>query len=183
MLKKYFITYKPFLIFLSKFLCTYLALTFAYECYLNTFDAKKHEVDNFTELVAKQTVSVLAFFHQDANETPNINEPSMKLFYKQKYVSRIIEGCNGLSVIILFVSFVVAFTGKWKHTIIFCLGGSLLIHLLNITRIALLCGLMFYFPAQEHFLHDIFFPLFIYGVVFILWVIWVNKFSVYAKKS
>jgi hypothetical protein len=31
------------------------------------------------------------------------------------------------------------------------------------------------------FLHGVLFPLFIYGVVFILWVIWVSKFSLYAK--
>jgi len=86
-------------------------------------------------------------------------------------------------VIILFVSFVIAFSGKTKTTILYVMGGSLLIHILNVVRIALLCILMYYFPKQEHFLHGVFFPLFIYGVVFILWVIWVNKFSFYAKKT
>jgi hypothetical protein len=39
------------------------------------------------------------------------------------------------------------------------------------------------FPGQVSFLHGVLFPLFIYGVVFILWVIWVSKFSLYAKNT
>ena len=113
----------------------------------------------------------------------NTKEPAINLFYNQRHMARIIEGCNGLSVIILFISFVIAFSGKIKPTVLFIIGGSLLIHILNVGRIALLCILMYYFPEQEHLLHGVVFPLFIYGVVFLLWIIWVNKFSKYAKKN
>jgi exosortase family protein XrtF len=84
-------------------------------------------------------------------------------------------------VVILFISFVIAFSGKLKATLFFVFGGSVLIYVLNIVRIVFLTILMFRFPKQGHFLHGVVFPLFIYGVVFILWVIWVNKFSKYAK--
>lgn len=179
-MKKYFIQYKPFLFFLGKFLLTYLVLTFSYEIYLGQFDVNKFEVDGFTQLVAKQTKELLVFFSCKTAIFNNINEPSIKLLFNQNYVARITEGCNGLSVIILFIAFVVAFTGKLRHTILYIMAGSLLIHILNITRIALLSVLMFYFPEYEHILHGVIFPLFIYGVVFVLWVIWVRKYSVYA---
>ncbi|WP_291104787.1 MULTISPECIES: exosortase family protein XrtF [unclassified Flavobacterium] len=182
-MKKYLILYKPFLLFLGKFLLTYLLLTFVYESYLGQFDVKKFEDDGFTQLVAKQSKDLLVFFNYDANIATNANEPGINLFYNQKIMARIIEGCNGLSVIILFISFVIAFSGKIKPTILFIIGGSLLIHILNVFRIALLCILMYYFPRQEHLLHGVFFPLFIYGVVFVLWIIWVNKFSKYATKT
>jgi len=182
-LKKYFLLHKPFLLFLGKFLFTYLLLTFVYQSYLSQFDVKKFEVDGFTQLVAKQSKDVMIFFNYDASTSPNINEPGMNLFYNQKLMARIIEGCNGLSVIILFISFIIAFSGKMKLTILFIIGGSVLIHILNVFRIALLCVLMYYFPKQEHVLHGVFFPLFIYGVVFMLWIIWVNKFSKYATKT
>jgi hypothetical protein len=42
---------------------------------------------------------------------------------------------------------------------------------------------MFHYPQYQEVLHGVIFPLFIYGVVFILWIVWVNKFSSYAKKS
>jgi len=182
-LKKYFLLHKPFLLFLGKFLFTYLLLTFVYQSYLSQFDVKKFEVDGFTQLVAKQSKDVMIFFNCDAKTSPNIKGPGINLFYNQRLMARIIEGCNGLSVIILFISFIIAFSGKMKLTILFIIGGSVLIHILNVFRIALLCVLMYYFPKQEHVLHGVFFPLFIYGVVFMLWIIWVNKFSKYATKT
>lgn len=118
----------------------------------------------------------------DAGMDKHPSQPSMRLFYHGKFVARIIEGCNAISVIILFAAFVVAFTGKLKHTVFYILGGSVLIHILNIGRIALLCILIYKFPAQENFLHGVLFPLIIYSVVFILWVIWVNKFSIHVRK-
>ncbi len=157
-------------------------MTFVYESYLGQFDVQKFEVDGFTQSVAKQSKDILLFFNYDASIAISDKEASVNLFYNNKMMSRIIEGCNGLSVIILFISFVIAFSGKIKPTVLYIIGGSLLIHVLNVFRISLLCLLMYYFPNQQHFLHGVVFPLFIYGVVFMLWVIWVNKFSKYATK-
>lgn len=182
-MKKYFILYKPFLLFLGKFLLTYLLLTFVYQIYLGQFDVKKNETDSFTKLVAQQTEDVMLFFNADVKALPNSKEPAVNLYYNQKSIARIIEGCNALSVIILFISFIVAFSGKIKTTILYIIGGSILIHILNVFRIALLCVLMYHYPEQQHFLHGVLFPLIIYGVVFVLWIIWVNKFSKYAKKT
>lgn len=182
-MKKYFILYKPFLLFLGKFLLTYLLLTFIYQSYLGQFDATKNEADGFTKIAAEQTKELMLFFNCDVKTEPNIKEPAVNLYYKQRHMSRIIEGCNALSVIILFISFIIAFSGNLKSTVMYLLGGSLIIHILNVIRIALLCVLMYYYPKQQHLLHGVLFPLFIYGVVFLLWLIWVNKFSKYAKKT
>lgn len=174
--------YKPFLLFLGKFIFSYLILTFIYQTYLDRFDSKNAEVDSFTQLVASQSTTVLSWFNSNSYTMPHQTEPTIKLFYKGKYISRIIEGCNALSVIILFISFVIAFTGKFKKTILFILFGSILIHILNIGRIALLCVALYHYPKYEHLLHGVIFPLVIYGVVFLLWVIWVNNFSFYATE-
>ena len=182
-MKKYWTQYKPFLLFLGKFALTYLVLTFAYQYYLNQFDVKNNEPDGFTKLVTGQVEQTLLFFNCDVRTEVHPTEPSYKFFYNEKYISRIVEGCNALSVIILFIAFVIAFSGKLKYTIPFIVVGSLIIHILNITRIALLMVAFHYFPEANTILHDILFPLVIYGTVFILWVIWVNKFSFYAKKT
>ena len=181
-MKNLLLQYKPFLLFLGKFIVSYLILTYIYQTYLNRFDSANAEVDSFTKLVAKQSETVLSWFDSKSYSMPHLTEPSVKLFYKGKYISRIIEGCNALSVIILFVSFVVAFTGKFKQTGLFIVFGTVLIHVLNIGRIALLCVALYNFPQYEHVLHGVIFPLVIYGIVFLLWVIWVNKYSLYAAK-
>jgi exosortase family protein XrtF len=149
-----------------------------YQLYLNSIGLTK--IDAITRFVARNTASILQLF-SDAFVQENKPEPYIKLFYRQQYVARIIEGCNAISVIILFVSFVVAFSGKLKPTVLYILGGSLVIYVLNVVRIALLAVALFHFPDLENILHGVIFPLFIYGAVFILWIIWVRKFSKYAK--
>ncbi len=178
-LKKYFIQYKPFLLFLAKFFLVYILLTFLYQFYLFGNFSK---VDDITKLVAKNTVQVLQLFDSASLEESKVDK-FIKLFYKDTYVARVIEGCNAMSIIILFACFVIAFSGKWKPTLFFILVGSFIVYIFNIIRIVLLCILMFHYPEQEHILHGVVFPLIIYGTVFILWVIWVNKFSKYATKN
>ena len=103
-LKNYFITYRPFLAFLAKFILTYSILSFAYGHYLSQFNQAQYEVDDFTILVSKQAGFLIKIFDPDVATVKNPFETNMQLFYHQKYVARIVEGCNAMSVIVLFVS-------------------------------------------------------------------------------
>lgn len=162
---------------------SYLVLIFLYQGYLNQFDKAQFEPDGFTTLVAQNTQSILRFFDYDVIITPHESEPSYRMFINNISLVRIVEGCNAISVMILFISFIVAFSGKWLNTILFVSLGILLIHILNVARIATLILGLLYYPEYEHLMHDILFPLIIYGVVFVLWALWINKFSLYAKKT
>ena len=169
------------MLFLGTFFLTYIVLTFLYERYLNGFE--ENRIDAITTMVSYNTQWVLQLFNDQSFIEASATHPYMKLFFNDKYVARIVEGCNAISVIILFISFVISFSGKLKTTFFFIFGGSLLIYVVNVLRIASLSALIFYFPKQEPFLHGVLFPLYIYGVVFILWLIWVRKFSRYASKD
>ena len=182
-LKIIFSQYKPFFTFLVKFLLFYVVFTFVYKLYLNQYDVVNNEVDFFTEVVANQTEKVMGFFVENTKAFPHDFEPSIKIFYNDKYVARVIEGCNAVSVMILFAAFVFAFSTQWKRTSLYIIFGVVLIHILNIIRIALLSFALFYYPDYEEILHGTIFPLFIYGVVFLLWILWVTKFSGYAKRN
>ena len=175
--------YKPFFIFLTKFLFFYIVFTFIYKMYLDQYHVAKNEVDSFTEIVANQTEKLLSVFTESKASIPHDKEPSVKLFFKEKYVARIIEGCNAVSVMILYAAFIFAFSTEWKKTGLYIIFGIVLIHILNVIRIALLASSLFYYPQYEEILHVTIFPLFIYGVVFILWILWVTKFSGYAKRT
>jgi exosortase family protein XrtF len=182
-MKSYLQKYKPFLIFLGKFLFTYFLLLFLYQMYLNSFDAAKFEPDGATKLVSGNTVWFLKTIGHNAEIYPHPRESSYKLFLDSRSVARIVEGCNAVSVMILFVAFIVAFSSKFLRTFLFIIFGILLIHVLNVIRIGLISVAMRNYPEYKAMLHDIVFPLFIYGVVFGLWVLWINKFSFYAKKN
>ena len=182
-MKKYFLQHKPFLLFLFKFLGSYVVLILCYNWYLKSFDSAVFEADGFTKLVAHQSEIILRFFDFSMTSGPSPMDPSVTFYVLDKPFVRIVEGCNAMSVMILFVAFVLAFSGRLWQTISFLVAGILIIHVLNVARIALLTAGLFHYPEMKTLLHDIIFPLFIYGVVFGLWVLWVNKFSNYAKKA
>lgn len=133
--------------------------------------------DYMTSLVGKQTEAVLNSFGYRTSIVPHYDEPSLMVFVEQKYVARVIEGCNGMSVIILFIAFVVAFSDTFKKTFIFLLAGSVLIYAVNLIRIVLLTMGLYNYPWRREIMHEVIFPLAIYGMVFLLWMFWVNHFS------
>lgn len=169
--------YKSVVHFVVVFLIVYIALTYGYKTYLDLSDGATFYPDYITHIVAKQSAYVIDAFGYQAEVFPHPDEPSMKLLVNSKFVARIVEGCNAVSVIILFVSFVVAFTGRFKETILYVVLGSVLIYVVNIIRIAIITIGLYRFPRKTDLLHDVIFPLIIYGMVFILWMFWVNRFS------
>ena len=182
-LKKYFSIYRPFLQFLTIFFGVYLFTTFLYQSYLNSYAIENHEVDGFTTFVAHQSNYIVVLFDKNAHVMASKTEASVLLFYKNKNVAKVVEGCNAISIAILFISFIVAFAGKFKPTLFFSLFGIFIIHIINILRIGLLSVLFFEIPEYKSVLHGVVFPFIIYSIVFILWIIWTNKFSKYATKS
>jgi exosortase family protein XrtF len=181
-LNDYFLKYKPFLLFLGKFILTYIGLTFMYQVYLGQFDTSTFEVDGISQVVANQSKIILEWFGYFIELKPNLSESSILFLFNSVCIIRIIEGCNAMSIMILFAAFVVSFSGNIMKTIGYIVIGIVLIHILNVFRIALLTIGLIHYPEKLSLLHDIIFPVIIYGFVFFLWVIWVNKFSKYAEK-
>lgn len=112
----------------------------------------------------------------------NTNELSIAFVVNDIYVARIIEGCTSVSVMILFLAFIIAFSGSAKNTIWFGITGVLLIYATNIFRIVFMSIVTYHYPKLSDVLHDIIFPGIIYGMVFILWIVWVAKFASINKK-
>ena len=169
--------YKPVLRFIITFLTVYIVLSVAYKLYLDFSDGSKFYPDYLTHTVAKQSQDLLNTFGYETDIQPHADEPTMKIIIRNKYVARVVEGCNSVSVIILFISFVVAFSGRFKTTLFFLLAGSTLIYIVNLARIAILSIGLFHYPWRREILHVVIFPAIIYGMVFVLWMIWVNRFS------
>ncbi|MFY0629784.1 MAG: exosortase family protein XrtF [Flavobacteriaceae bacterium] len=170
-------------LFLVKFFATYFILFVLYSLYLQKTQEKGDvfSCSPITTTVAEQTESVLSFFGYDAAHMQHEEEMSVKMLINGNYTARVIEGCNSLSIIILFLSFIFAFPGSLKSTILFGLVGGLIIYGVNILRIAFLTVMLYKYPNQQEFLHNLVFPAIIYGITFLLWVLWVHKFSNYKK--
>jgi len=175
--------YRPFLFFLLKFGGVYVILTLLYQLFLGQYDESKRETDGITTAVTHQVVAVLRMSGHDATMLPHEREASYRILLQGDTIVRVVEGCNAISVMILFVAFVVAFGSTFRKTTLFIVAGLVLIHILNVLRIALLTVGIHRYPQYQRLMHDIFFPLVIYGTVFLLWVIWIRNFSPHAKKK
>lgn len=159
------------------FLVVYGGLTLMYKIYLDVSAPSQYDPDYFTSLVAKQTDALLQTFGYNSQIENHPDEPSIKLLLNGTYIARIIEGCNSISIILLFISFIVAFSGRFKATLLYILAGSVLIYVVNLLRIVILSVGLYRYPWHEEALHGVVFPLIIYGIVFLLWMLWVNRFS------
>jgi len=176
-LKSLFIKYKSVVRFVLLFLGTYLLLLFIYSLYLSFSKGGNYQPDFITNLVANQSKAIITGFGYTAEVIPHSSQTSMQLFINNKYLAEIIEGCNSISVIILFISFIIAFAQKFKTTIFYILAGCVLIYGVNLLRIAILAIALHKYPQHQEFLHSIIFPAIIYGMVFLLWVYWVRLIS------
>lgn len=173
-MKNYLKIYSPFFLFLGVFFASYFVLTIIYQLYLNSFEI--YTTDLITKMVASNVQQLAELVAAPISVTQNKPEAFIRLYYNNFCVATIIEGCNAVSVIILFVSFVLSFSTKLKTTLFFIIFGIIILYALNVVRITFLAPLLYYFPEQASFWHGIVFPLFIYGVVFLLWLIWVQHF-------
>lgn len=181
-MKDLFIKYKSVVKFILTFLLVYAVLSFSYKLYLDYSEGSKYYPDYLTHLVAKQTQSLIHSFGYSASIAPHPDEPSMKLIINNKFVARVVEGCNSVSIIILFIAFMIAFAEKFKTTFFYILAGSVLIYAVNLFRIVILSVGLYHYPWRREELHTVIFPLIIYGMVFLLWMFWVNRFAILNQK-
>ena len=131
-MKALLLKYKSVLRFVLLFLGTYFLLSAIYAGYLSWSSGGSYPPDFITNLVARQSSSIINGFGYTAEVMPTPTEPTMQLYVNGKFLARIIEGCNALSIIILFVSFIIAFAQGWKKTLLFLLAGTALIYAVNI---------------------------------------------------
>ncbi|TYB77972.1 exosortase family protein XrtF [Bizionia saleffrena] len=182
-MKALLLKYKYVLQFILTFLMVYFVLSFSYKLYLDFSEGSPYYPDYLTYQVAEQIKGLLNGLGYNTVALPHPNEASIQLVINDQYVARIIEGCNSVSVIILFVSFVVAFSGTVKTTITYLFVGALVVYLVNLVRIVILSIGLYRYPEHSDFLHSVVFPALIYGIVFLLWMLWVNRFSNIRKRN
>jgi len=169
--------YKSVLRFILTFVGSYFVLVLVYNIYLTYGFSKTYYPDIITHVVAKQSESIINVLGYDMKVAPSKLEPAMNLTIGNKVLARIVEGCNAVSIMLLFISFMLAFFDGWKRTILFIFGGVALIYAMNVTRIALLTIGIYKYPEYTELLHGTIFPAVIYGTVFLLWLGWIRSYK------
>ncbi|MCE3260867.1 MAG: hypothetical protein K0S12_2508 [Bacteroidetes bacterium] len=89
--------------------------------------------------------------------------------------------CNAITLFSLFAVFVITYPGHQKAKLWFIPLGIVAIHILNIFRVVALTIINYKAYEYLDFNHTYTFTFLIYAFIFMLWMIWVNKFS--SKKT
>lgn len=166
--------YQPIWMFLLRFFGVYILGVFLYNIYLDQYSI---ELDGVTRMVTEQVASLLSITLPEITCVFSEVSPMSEIQYYGVSIMSLIEGCNAISVMILFVAFLVAFKGKLKHYLWFIPFGVMFLYLANLIRIYLIGLIVLYLPSWSGIAHDYLFPGVIYGSTFLLWVIWVKFFS------
>lgn len=166
--------FREILLILLRFLGIWLVFFLAYQFYLNQFSGN---VDFFTKMISNQSKYLL---NATGYETVTKDFPShetVQFYINGKIATRMVEGCNAISVMIMFLAFTFAFY-KGAKTFYYTFSGIVILYILNLFRIYILNIIVIDFPEFTKPAHDYFFPAIIYGGVVLLWLIWINTFVI-----
>jgi exosortase/archaeosortase family protein len=102
----------------------------------------------------------------------------LRTIYLGKGYVGVNSGCSGLKQFLQWLVLMSFFPGPWKHKAWFIPMGLLIIHIINVMRITMLSAYLYYEPSQTSwtFAHDYLLRPFFYVIMFLLWVVWVEKF-------
>ena len=171
--------FKEILWVLLRFLGIWLLLFILYQWYLNQFSGN---IDGFTKIISDQSAFLLNFTGYETVTKDFPSHETVQFYINGKVATRMVEGCNAVSVMIMFLAFVFAFY-KGVKTFYFAFAGIVLLYILNLFRIYVLNVIVVDFPVLTKHAHDYFFPAIIYGGVVVLWLLWINKFVITDEKN
>ncbi len=112
--------------------------------------------------------------------------PDTETFFRQdthlyfadgKNLISIIWGCTGVKQIFIFIIIIACYKGSLRHKLWYIPVGSIILEAFNIVRIASICVLTRNNPERFDSLHDGWFRYAFYALIFILWLVWEEKFT------
>jgi len=179
--------FKPTIFFLLKFFLVYFGLSIMYGLFISGYDTssppKTDPITRFVTFNCTNTASIFGYStsvvkNDHLNHSSDGEQTYDSIWLNNIYAVSVEEGCNGINIMILFMSFVIAFGGKLLNTLIFIPTGILFIHLSNIGRLMLLSLINVEWGGRAfHFFHKYGFTAIIYLSVLLLWYLWVSRFS------
>lgn len=163
-----------FILFVLKLLLVFLFLHGTYKWFIIPYTP----IDSFLiQTIINHSESILSYLGYELLEKNSMYHFHMGI----KNTSGVIIGgpCDGLSLFILFISFILVFKGRILAKILFSATGIIVIHFLNVVRIVALAIIVKYFPQHLDFHHSYTFSLIMYLIIFGLWVLRVRVYKQY----
>ncbi|MDR1585754.1 MAG: exosortase/archaeosortase family protein [Prevotellaceae bacterium] len=128
--------------------------------------------------IAYLTANILNFFGQHVKlEAYNI------IRHTEGHAIRIVWACSGLKQAYIFFCIIAFYRGSGLKKLWYIPLGLIVVYLFNLFRIVFITGFIKYYPSSFDFLHEYLFKYLFYGVIFLMWVLWEEKFAVKKNKK
>lgn len=149
--------------FVLTFLSTYLLLQLGYTGYLYLFQP---EIDPITLFTAK----ALVWVQPNASLVTMEGIDKAQVWVAGKAIYNVKEACNGISVLLSVLAFMIAFQKPWRAYAIAVPCGIILLFLANQLRLLALIQVQLHYPSHFAFFHEYLFPAIIYFFAFLLMI-------------
>jgi exosortase/archaeosortase family protein len=127
-------------------------------------------------LICRQPVCLLNY--SGASNSEKIDSRTLLSYDKLRGPAiNIIWGCTGVKQLYILLLVILFSRGIWWKRFMYFLVGSLVLLLFNVMRISIVTLLIKSYPESFEILHDILFKYLFYGLIFLLWILWEEKFS------
>lgn len=131
-------------------------------------------VDDFlTKVSTAVSNSSLQLLGYDTTYYPR--DGGQVIYLRDKWLLGVGHPCNGLILHAIFLGFIFIFPGSWKSKIKISLLGISVIFCMNVVRIVSLGLIYLYYPSFFEVSHHFIFTALLYGIIFLLWMYWINK--------
>ena len=164
----------PLIRFLIVASVLFVAWTAVYEIWLHPSGKLELWI---VEQIGSVTASILSSFGYALISSDLLAESYSTVGIDGTHGVFISDNCAGISLMALFAGFIIAYPGKPKYKLLLIPFGILTIHIINILRIVGLCLMAKHTPGLFELNHHYTFTIVVYAYIFLLWVIWVNKFA------
>ena len=164
----------PVFLFLLKAFGLYITWYILYEIWLHPQGKMDLLLINNLILLSSKILKLIGF---RLIEQPIYNEVIRTMGIDGSHGLWIGDACNGLTLFALFTGFIIAYPGPLIRKLIYIPIGIIVIHFMNVLRIVSLSVITLYAPEYLEINHTYTFTILVYTCVFILWILWANKFS------
>lgn len=132
--------------------------------------------EDFRRLMVIWVFSMSAWINEHILALEIIKQGSTIILPGHGYVE-VVEDCSGTKQFYQILVLFLLFPGPWKHKLWYIPVSILVMHFTNVLRIVFLTLTLIWFPAEWDFVHlYVMRPMF-YVVLFLLWIIWIEKFE------
>ncbi len=124
----------------------------------------------FTAGIAKVSAGVLDVIGQDVT----LDGVQIR---NQAFAVEILNGCNGIEAMTIFLAAVLAYPASWKSKAIGLVGGMIAIQIVNLIRVVALFLTGVYWPSFFHSSHTVIWQTVVIAAAVLLWIFWADRLA------